>query len=305
MSRLSDLSYQQMLLLGLVSTTVLSVGVVSTVSSASFGAYNPAWDGTSTLRQQAVPEGADRVIVTNTSRYNEVDSVSSIAFVISPDRPYTPDEAQRVREFVRSGGTLVIAEDFGPHTNPLLADLGVGTRVDGRPLRDEARYYRSPDLVVATDVSQHTLTAGVQRLTLNHGTALRPDGARVLVNSSAFAYLDADRDGSPDDDERLTEYPVAAVETVGQGRVVIVSDPSLFINSMIDRPDNRQFVETLLSDYDTVLLDYSHTGGVPPLISVVTAVRTSVELRAIVGTLGIVTVGLARWYHDRSGDGRM
>jgi hypothetical protein len=84
------------------------------------------------------------------------------------------------------------------------------------------------------------------------------------------------------------------VETVGQGRVIVVSDPSLFINAMVDLPGNERFVRALLSGHETVLLDYSHTGDVPPLTAATIAVRQSQVLRGFVGFLGIGAVALAK-----------
>ena len=297
MNRLGDVDFPRLLLVGLALVMLVSVGVLTSTSSTAFGVYNPAWEGTSSLRQQASAVGADSMVVTNTSEYARADSTSSVAIILSPERPYTPAETADLREFVRSGGTLVVAEDFGTHTNPLLASLGVRTRIDGRPLRDKRQYYRSPDIVVAPNVSDHALTGGVSQLTLNHGTALHPNESRVLVTSSSFAYLDTNRNGSVDSTESLGTYSVVTLEPVGDGRVVIVSDPSVFINAMLDRPGNGQFVRSIFAGHDTVVVDYSHQGRLPPLTAAVVALRQSHVLRAIVGftTIGAIAVAHQRW----------
>ncbi|SFR73740.1 protein of unknown function [Halogeometricum rufum] len=297
MDRFENLDVPRLLLVGLTLSTLIAVGVLLSTSSTAFGVSNPSWEGTSSLREQAEAVDSDSIVVTNTSEYARVDPSSSVAVVLSPERPYTTPETADVRTFVRSGGTLVVAEDFGSHTNPLLASLGVRTRVDGRPLRDERRYYRSPDIVVAPDVSEHALTSEVSQVTLNHGTALRPNGSRVLVNSSSFAYLDTNRNGSVDGTESIRTYPVVTVETVGSGRVVVVSDPSVFINAMLDRPGNERFVRSVFSGHETVVLDHSHRGDLPPLTAAVVAVQRSDLLRGIVGFVGIGVVALV---HRRS-----
>jgi hypothetical protein len=136
------------------------------------------------------------------------------------------------------------------------------------------------------------LTDGVDRLTLNHGTVLRPGAnASVLVATSAFAYLDGDRDATLDDDEVLAERPVVTSEALGAGRVIAVSDPSLFVNAMLDRSGNRAFVTNLFATGDRVLLDYSHSTGVPPLAAAVLVLRKSGLLQAGVGLVGVAAVG--------------
>jgi len=201
-----------------------------------------------------------------------------VAVVLSPDRAYTDREAARVRAFVRDGGSLVVAEDFGSNADPLLDAVGAGTGFDGTLLRDERSEWRSPAMPVATGVtnrSETPYTEEVSALTLNYGTALEPGpNATVLVRSSPFAYLDADGDGSLGGNESLGARPVVAVEPVGEGRVVAVSDASVFLNAMLEREGNRRFALNLLGSGERVLVDASHS-TVPPLSAALVAVRSS------------------------------
>ncbi|MFC6864109.1 DUF4350 domain-containing protein [Halomicroarcula sp. GCM10025817] len=292
MTWISDLDAPGALLISLTAVTAVLLIVLLSTSSTAFGAYNPTWDGTSTLRDEASTVAEDPVIVTNVSEYRETDPSSSVALVLSPARSYGSGEAETVQQFVRAGGTLIVADDFGTGTNQLLTDIGAQTRIDGRPLRDGEEFYRSPALPVATGVQPHPLTGGASRLTLNHATALRPNGALVLARTSPYAYLDANRNETLDSSENLGRYPVVTTERLGQGRLVVVSDPSLFINAMIDRDDNREFVGALLADHQTVLLDYSHTGEIPPLTAFQISLQDSPMLRLMLGLVGVLGVAL-------------
>jgi hypothetical protein len=280
------------LALALVTTTVWS----TSISAAAFGAYNPGWDGTSELRAEAGAGPGPSAVAPRTAAYDDVSPDGTVAVVLSPDEPYTDAEAARLRAFVRGGGTLVVAEDFGPHSNALLRRIGASTRVDGRLVRDERYYARSPNFTVATGVTQSPLTDGVDRLTLNHGTVLRPNGARVLVETSRFAYVDANGNASLDASESMRQYPVVTVESLGEGRAVVLGDPSLFINAMLDAPDNRRFVRTLFATRTTVLLDYSHSGRLPPLVAARLALERSAGLRSLAGLalLGLVVLASLR-----------
>jgi hypothetical protein len=235
-------------------------------------------------------------VVTNTTRYAAVDPGTAVAVVLSPDRAYTDREAARVRAFVRAGGTLVVAEDFGSNGGPLLAAVGAETRFEGALVRDERSAWRSPAMPVATGVTNRSATPyteGVGSLTLNYGTVLEPGpNATVLVRSSPFSYLDADGDGTVDGGESLASRPVVAVEPVGEGRVVAVSDPSLFLNAMLERAGNRRFASNLLGSGERVLLDYSHS-TVPPLSAALLAVRSSPTLGFALATVVLSLV--AAW----------
>ncbi|WP_348608933.1 DUF4350 domain-containing protein [Halobaculum rarum] len=298
-----DWNYPRVLLAGLVAVLVVAVVFAGGTSAAAFGSYNPAWDGASQLRAVGADAGAEVTVLTNASEYDGVDPNGTVAVVLSPDRPYTAAERDRLRRFVERGGTLVVAEDFGEHGNALLAATGSSLRVDGRTLRDEREYYRSPALPVAPSVADHPLTTGVDRLTLNYGTvvtsassangsSVAATNATVLVNSSRFSYLDGDGDAELDNEERLRARPVAAVESIGDGRVVVVSDPSAFINAMLERSNNRRFAAALFGAHDRVLLDYSHTAGQPPLAALALALRKSSLATALVGGGLLAAVGL-------------
>ena len=288
-------SLPQLLLVALALSVVLSGAVAASTSQSAFGAYNAGWDGASDLRGLASDQGAEPTVALNTSEYETVDPNGTVAVILSPSEPYSERDRARVADFVDSGGTLVVAEDFRPHSTPILERLGVETRFDGAPIRDEQEYYRSPAFPVAVNVSDHPATAGVDALTLNHGTSLQVNASAnnttVLVSSSEFAYLDRDRDGELDDDEQLASRPVAVRESVGNGTVYVVSDPSLFINAMLDRPGNDQFARNLLST-ERALLDYSHKTGQPPLVRAVLVLRDSPLWQL---SLGLFAVGAVVW----------
>lgn len=277
-------------LVALAVATAVALAVGASTSGSAFGVYNPRWDGASDLRGVAADAGAEARVTLDADGYRTAGPEGTVAVVLSPDRAYGPAAAAGVREFVRSGGTLVVAEDFGPHGNELLAAVGASARVDGALLRDERSAYRTPVMPVATGVADHPLTAGVKQLTLNHGTAVRPNGATVLASTSTVAYRDADRDGVPDPGEEPGPHPVATVERVGEGRVVVLGDPSLLINAMLDRPGNRRLAANLFSGSDRALLDYARAERLPPLAVAVVSLRRSPLAGAAVGTAGVLAL---------------
>jgi hypothetical protein len=287
-----DVNYPRLVLAGLLIAVVLGVGVAASTSGAAFGAYNAEWDGASDLRAIGTDAGADVEIVRNVTAYRDHEANETVAVILSPDRDYTQEEREQLGTFVREGGTLLVAEDFGTRGNDLLAGVGASARFDGGLLRDEREYYRAPALPEATNVSEQPLTDGVGSLALNYGTPVQPGEATVLVSTSEFGYVDRNRNGELDDAETLGSYPVATVESVGEGRVIAVGDPSLLINAMVERPGNRAFATNVLGSRETVLLDYSHTADIPPLSLLLLVLREEPLLQVLVGALGIGTVAL-------------
>lgn len=290
-----EVTYPHLLAVALFATLVLGVGVGVTTSTTTYGAYSSEWDGASGVRALATETHAETAVIYTTSDYSSVDATTSVVFIISPERSYSDAEAARIGSFVRDGGTVVIADDFRPHSNDLLDRLDASARVNGTPLRDERHNFRSGALPIATRPVADQYTRGVEQVTLNRPTTVTPNGSAVLVRSSNFSYLDTDADGELDDGEPLRSYPVVTVEPVGAGDVIVVSDPSLFINSMLERPDNRAFVEAVIAPHDTVLLDYSHVEERPPLRIALYVIRRSPLLQFLVGAASLGVIALASY----------
>lgn len=280
---------------------VLAVAVVgglvfgAATSAAAFGWYNPGWEGTADLRGLDDDEGAEPTLARNASAYGGAGD-GTVAYVVAPTEPYSDRDAARVAGFVERGGTLVVADRDGTG-NELLATVGAEARVDGVPVRDERHYYRSPALPEATEVSDHPLTDGVDAVTLNHGTVVEPGNATVLVRTSPFAYRDENRNDRLDDDETMAAHAVVTLEEVGDGRVVVVSDPSAFINVMLERPGNRALAANLVSDHDRAVVDVSHADDVPPLVAALETLRESLglQLALVLGALGVLGAWRRPW----------
>ena len=299
--RLDAVGVPEALLVGLGIALGVALVVSASTSSVAFGAFNPAWDGADDLRNHAETSGRDVVLVRTVEAYRGTDADGTIAIVISPSTAYGPAETDRLAAFVRAGGTLLVAEDFGPHGNGVLEAVGAGARFDGRALRDDRRFYRSPALPIVTPATD---LEAVDRVTLNHATAVTPNGATVLIATSPTAYLDENGNGRLDPDEAVRPWPAATTEAIGEGRVVALGDPSALINVMLERPGNRAFLEWLYEGHDRVLLDYSHAATLPPMSLAVIAVRGSTILQIAVGIGVLGAVGLwAVWPRIR-GQGR-
>ncbi|WP_129115392.1 DUF4350 domain-containing protein [Halegenticoccus tardaugens] len=289
----SEIGYPRALLAALTVLLAVAAIVAASTSTAAFGVYNSAWDGASALQTEADAVGTESEIVLNTSAYGDVPANGTVAVVLSPETRYEREDSERLRTFVQNGGTLVVADDYGRHGDALLADIDADARFDGRPLRDERHNYRSPNMPVATNVSNDpnaSIVEGVDQLTLNYGTAVRPNGATVRATTSGFAYFDENQNGELDANESLDEHPIVTVESVGEGRVIVVGDPSLFINAMLDRPGNQAFVRAIFDGHERAILDYSHSGRQPPLAVALLLVRGSPVLQVLVGAVGLGAV---------------
>lgn len=296
MTRRPDLTITQAVLLVLTVAVIAVLMQTANTSAAAFSVSNDRWNGTSEVRSVATEDGIETTIVVDTSAYESVPANETMALVLAPDSAYRPAEILRVSQFVRQGGTLVVADDRPRHTNPLLDGVGASARLGNRSLFDVRSNYLTPAMPVATGVADRPPVKGVESLTLNHATVVESNRATVLINTSENAYVDTDGNRQFSGNETLESRPVVTIERVGEGRVVVVSDASVFINSMLSRSGNRQFVRGLLARESHLLVDFSHRNGLAPLPRLVLLLRNTGTLQFGVGLLAVGGVAVwVRW----------
>lgn len=127
--------------------------------------------------------------------------------------------------FLRGGGRLAVADDFGSG-GAILERLGVERSTE--PVANPPSAWNdNANLPLAVPRQAHPLNAGVDELATNHPATLRSPLPPV------FDF------GTPD-------RSVVVAGAVGEGRVVLISDPSVLINNMLQFAGNRRFAENLL-----------------------------------------------------------
>jgi hypothetical protein len=249
-------------LLAFAAVVVLAIGWFGATSSGAYDPYNPGSDGTSDLRQ-SLEADPDR-------EYAAVDSYDALeaddAALVVPDSEADDEAAESAATFVDEGGTLIVLAD-DPAANEFLAAVDAETRLEDGTLRDDRHHHRGPAMAIATETADHELTAGVERLGLDRATALEPNGATVLATTSDSSYLADGPDSSRGEDDVLGPRPVATVESVGEGTVIVVGDATVATNGGLEREDNAELLANGYGDADRVAVFAPGFDGPPPLSS--------------------------------------
>jgi hypothetical protein len=286
----------RVLLAAFLVVILVALGTAAISAPATLGPYNPSWDGTSTMRTSIASDSDTQPVITSTTAYDRISGDDSLVIILAPRQSYTDADVAHVRGFLDRGGTVLIAEDRRVGTNELLAELGVSARIDGRQLRDPQQYYRDPALPIVAGLSNSSAvfdTGNISEFTLNRGTALRETDGTAIANTTEFAYLDANNNGQLDPSEPFQSYPVMSSEQVSGGRVIVVGDPSIFINQMIERDGNRALVDQLIMTHDQVVIDSSHAPGTPPAIVAWLWLHRTPWAQALLGGVGGALVVVA------------
>jgi hypothetical protein len=249
-----------MLILVLAIIFVASIGAIWLYPSAQdFMDGNTMWNG--------IHKFSNEFNVTLTDSLSSfANSSGKDALIAIPYIEYTDSELKDIKNFVNGGGTLVIMDDFG-FGNSITAYLGLKARFSNSILLDPLFCYKNQNLPRITDFSGSLKDAGINSLTLNHATVITGiEDADVLASSSSYSYLDSNLNGEEDDNETRGPLTVAAAVPLGNGNIVLVSDPSIIINTMVDMNDNYAFMGYLFNRFSngaTVSLDRSHLSKSP------------------------------------------
>lgn len=247
---------------------LFSLSAPLVTNNADFSIYNTGWNGCSRLAVRTYETGdlipnlrlandRDMEVTQKTILDYSVIPNSTSMVILGPDLDFSSDEVEYVDNFLRDGGKVVLADDYGTG-NQLLDGLNTSSRFAGETLYDLS-FEKSPEFSVVYDFREHELTQDLFFVMLNRPTYLRPDDTAVpLMNSTQGSWVER----GEDETHKIGSAPLLSVERYGDGELILLSDPSMLINSMIDRLDNEIFLMNLLDhiseDRTDIIIDESH-----------------------------------------------
>jgi hypothetical protein len=246
---------------------LISVPLLNTTKE-DFSTYNTAWNGASDAKALASSDG---YTTRSVFALSEIGSGDGVLFMLNPNSSvsFSASDASTLQSFVKNGGVLVLANDFG-NGNAVLSGLGVSAaRFNGSLLEDNVSKGVDAAHPLITDVNASGITAGVHELYFNYGTALDVSGTNVtvLARSAPTSYLSTSATANLS--ATTGAHPVLATFTYGDGRIVLLSDPSVFINDMLGQADNQQLLTSMFANLTggntaaPIMFDESHRASAP------------------------------------------
>jgi len=273
-----------------IAIAMLALNMVGPIisSTTDFSIFNTGWNGTSNFAIAAYETGklspsfevrstgSDLTVVKLELDQLELDPMDSSLFVIGPDIEFTESEGVRVGNFVRSGGVLLLADDFGT-SNTLLQFMGAGSRFSNKLVMDLA-FDKKPEFSICFDFENDPIADNVTTILLNYPSSLIPGSANseVIAWTSVASWQDLNGDHDFSYGEPWGPFPLIAKERLGQGVIILLADPSLLINGMRDHLDNAIISDNLMNEISAfrteVFFDESHHQYFDPVT--ITAVIT-------------------------------
>jgi hypothetical protein len=174
------------------------------------------------------------------------ESPDGSILVVIPYLEYSNEELAKIEGFVDRGGILLLMDDYG-YGNSVLGYLGVSPRFTNKPLLDPLFCYKNQYIPRITDFITEIKQSNIDVIMLNYATTLdNVMEAEAIAWSSSASFLDLNENGSQDQAEPKGPFPVAVEYQLGKGRLAIISDPSIVINTMVDRDNNYDFITYLI-----------------------------------------------------------
>lgn len=279
---------------------ILAITVWFFPSNEDFRADNPFWNGLKDVSSSYPAKPLESL-----SALPTLPQQSTL--IVIPYLDLAPAELEEVQHFVTQGGTLILADDYG-FGNRILEYMGLKARFSGGVLLDPLFCYKNKWLPRISRLSSSSITSDTKSLILNHATSLtNVDASDVLALSSSFSFLDRNDNQAWDEGEPNGPLPVIAQQSLGNGKIILISDPSLFINSMEEIESNHTLIQNLANiNPGQLFIDQSHlpTSNLDQTKSGLTVIRDAVS--SPVGAISLVILALAValmpvWRKDEKG----
>jgi hypothetical protein len=247
------------------------------VYNQDFSIYNQNWNGLSQYKSSI--EGTGRTVYSIQASMSVVtrENGSAVLMIVGPVRDFSLDVLLVIYNHLLKGGGVLIADDFGSASSSLtilnylmsqaLSNMSAG-QVQGFLSFAKGVVYdldsydttKDPRLPIVRNFRPGddggTLLQGVSALHLNWASAIEPMcvlGQKGIAWTSRRTWCETnitDPTPYPDPYELNGSLPVVGaidLSGMGGGRLVAVSDPSIFNNDMYGRySDNRIFAANII-----------------------------------------------------------
>ncbi len=233
----------------LISITTSLYIIVTTDSSTGFYIYNEGWNGYSKLYSEykAVPI------------YTSIKDVplnnNEITIVIPVYRNFTYSEKHYLKKLLEQGYAIILLADIDDSINDVLKYLDLKIFINTSEIISDpinnigdlniiyAKYSNS-SVNILLDIAS---TINVTQAEHNYSVIIR------TYNSS---YIDLDGSETLDPGEPYGSMIVGLAIPLYKGKLIVISDPDVFINAALDYQGNKYFADHILKGM--VYIDQTH-----------------------------------------------
>lgn len=243
----------------LILTIAVAIGQFAGTSE-EYSRYNTGWNGTSDFFGRI----ADSKLITDAGTLANLNDTTLL--VVAPSANFT---GEGLSNYLDNQNTLIILDQDG-NANSFLQSIGSTIAVHNEPVRSVNMEYRDTGLFRA-ETLVNIFGTNVTNLFFNYPTYVT--GGTTVVQTSPLAWVDTNGDNTPNANETLKVYSLITSETIKNGKVIVVADPSLLVNNMLNRlhTENMAVLTALLDKNPYIYGKETMTengGGIAGILSI-------------------------------------
>ncbi|MFX1509109.1 MAG: DUF4350 domain-containing protein [Promethearchaeota archaeon] len=284
---------------------ILSISGVGGIDNLAFSIYNTSpvlGDGCSELSLELENNGFEvSPLISSLSVVNGIPG-NHVLCIIGPTHYFSIVEISALLDFFLDGGSLLLVDDFGSANTLLdglalyLSEFGWPTRMENLMRVSAIRFTRNLLLDAGSNDGGRPLLPAINsfndgglifssghHVVMNYATTIEVPGGTGLAMTSTNSWSVAgdvlshiQQGGDPNyiiynasRGDQIGPFPVMVEIQIPNGTLMLLSDPSIFINNMIDRGTNRQFAVELFrylankGNTNSIIIDHNHLGWSP------------------------------------------
>lgn len=288
------------ILLGLVSATIFILLLSYALPAEdNYSVKNPKGNGLTKLETKH-----NTTPITNRENIQKttITPTQSTLIIIGPTKQYSPIETKNIEKFLKNGGRVILADDYGSG-NDLLKKLNTSARFSNHILKDPLFKLKNSKLPTVNTIKKTDLTENISSIGLNYGTILENLGneTKILALSSKNSYIADNAEANYEQNIGVGPFPVIAKIGMSDGELILLSDSSVFINSMLPKENNELLLDSLIGDR-VPYLDVHHWEISPHLKIKRTLIKTGNLLSIPVlryGLLFLVTIVIFKFGREK------
>ncbi len=271
----------------------LSVSGVGGLDILPFSIYNShpiPGDGCSELALELENNGYDvNPLISSLSVVNSIPK-NCVLCIIGPTHYFSLIETSALLDFFINGGSMLLVDDFGS-ANTILDGLAMlivdwpRIRFTQGLLLDATNNDNGIPLLASIESFNDggRIFSSGHHVVMNYATSIDAPAGSALAASSTNSWIVAgdvvshiENGGDPNyiaynatRGDQPGPLPLMVELQIENGTLMLLNDPSIFINNMIDRGTNRLFANELFTylanqaNADTIIIDHNHLGWSP------------------------------------------
>lgn len=170
-------------------------------------------------------------------------------------KEFGKSEINTISNYILKGGNVLILLHISSPVARLTEQFGiVVSNFIVRERKKELFLNTNGSDFLVNKFQQHQLFEKVKNISVYGSWGLNAEGkyAKLLASTSANAYADLNQNNRYELTDATQSFGIVALAEIGKGKLLVISDDSIFNNSFLSQGDNEQFAKNIINYFSGV-----------------------------------------------------